>query len=50
VRRFDVGGFVYFQRQPNDTLDSSSGHTILKIKVIRPSGVLELQRTNGRII
>jgi len=42
VRQFDVGGFVYLQWQPNDILDTSSGHTILRIKAIRPSGVLEL--------
>jgi hypothetical protein len=42
VRQFDVGDFVYFQQQPNDTLDISFGCTILKIKAIRPSGVLEL--------
>jgi hypothetical protein len=42
VRQFDVGDFVYLQRQPNDTLDISSSHTILRIKAIRPSGVLEL--------
>jgi hypothetical protein len=47
VRQFDVGDFVYFQRQPNDTLDTSFGRTILRIKVIRPLGVLELQRANG---
>jgi hypothetical protein len=50
ARQFDVGDFVYFQRQPNDTLDTSSSRTILKIKAIRPSGVLELQGTDGRII
>jgi len=44
---FDVGDFVYFQRQPNDTLDTSSGRTILRIKVIRPLGVLELQGADG---
>jgi hypothetical protein len=38
------------QRQPNDTLDTSSGHIILKIKVIRPLGVLELQGANKRTI
>ncbi len=47
VRQFDVGDFVYLQQQPNDTLDTSSGHTILRIKAIRPSGVLELQGANG---
>jgi hypothetical protein len=50
VRQFDVGDFVYLLRQPNDTLDTSSGHIILRIKVIRPSGVLELQGVDGRII
>jgi hypothetical protein len=50
VRQFDVGDFVYLQRQPNDTLDTSSDRTILKIKAIKPSGVLELQGANGRII
>jgi len=50
VRQFDVGDFVYLQRQPNDTLDIFSGRTILRIKVIRPSGVLELQGANRRII
>jgi hypothetical protein len=50
VRQFDVGDFVYLQRQPNDTLDISSSRTILRIKAIRASGVLELQGANGRTI
>jgi hypothetical protein len=50
MKQFDVGDFVYFKRQPNHTLDTSSGCTILNIKVIRPSCVLELQGTNGRTI
>jgi hypothetical protein len=50
VRQFDVGDFVYLQWQPNDTLDTSSGRIILRIKVIRPSGVLELQGADGRTI
>jgi len=47
VRQFDVGDFVYFQWQPNDILDTSSSCTILIIKVIRPSSVLELQGADG---
>jgi hypothetical protein len=43
VRQFDVGDFVYLQRQPNDILDTSYGRTILKIKVIKPSITSELQ-------
>jgi hypothetical protein len=50
VRQFDVGDFVYLQRQLNDTLDISSGRTILKTKVIRLSCVLELQGANRCII
>jgi hypothetical protein len=50
VRQFDVGDFVYLQRQPNDTLDTSFDRTILRIKVIRPSGVLELQGGDGHTI
>jgi hypothetical protein len=50
VRQFDVGDFVYLQQQPNDTLDTSSGHTILRIKAIKPSGVLELQGANEHTI
>jgi hypothetical protein len=46
VRQFDVGNFVYFQRQPNDTLNTYSSCTILKIKAIKPSCVLELQGAN----
>jgi hypothetical protein len=46
VRRFNVGDFVYLQRQPDDTLNISSGCTILKIKAIGLSGVLELQGAN----
>jgi len=50
VKQFDIGDFVYFQRQPYDTLDTSFDLTILRIKAIRPLNVLELQGANGRII
>jgi hypothetical protein len=42
VRQFDVGDFVYLQQQPNDILDTFSDRIILRIKAIKPSGVLEL--------
>jgi len=47
VRQFDVGDFVYLQQQPNDTLNTSSSCTILRIKVIMPLSVLELQGVDG---
>jgi hypothetical protein len=50
MRQFDVSDFMYLQRQPNDTLDTSSDRTILRIKAIRPSGVLELQGANRHTI
>jgi hypothetical protein len=42
VKQFDVNDFVYLQRQPNDTLNTSFNHNILRIKAIRLSSVLEL--------
>jgi hypothetical protein len=47
AKQFDVGDFVYLQRQLNDTLDTSFDCIILKIKAIRPLSVLELQGING---
>jgi len=46
ARQFDVGDFVYLQWQPSDTLDTSFDCTISRIKAIRPSGVLELQKVD----
>ncbi len=50
MKQFDVSDFVYLQRQPNDILDISFGRTILRIKAIRSSGVLELQGVEGHTI
>jgi hypothetical protein len=50
LRQFDVGDFVYLQRQPNDTLDTSSDRIILRIKAIRPLGVLEFKKADGHTI
>jgi hypothetical protein len=50
VRQFEIGDFVYLQRHPNDTLDTSTSRIILRIKEIRPSGVLELQEADGHTI
>ncbi len=50
MRQFDVDDFMYIQRQPNDTLDTSSDRTILMIKAIKPSSVLELQEANKHTI
>jgi hypothetical protein len=42
--------FLYLQQQLNDTLDTFFGRIILRIKAIRPTGVLELQGVDGRTI
>ncbi len=41
---------MYLQQQPNDTLNTSFGHIILRIKAIRPLSVLELQGADKRTI
>jgi hypothetical protein len=50
VKQFVVGDFVYFQWQPNETLNISFSCTILRIKAIKPSGVLELQGADEHTI
>ncbi len=42
MKQSDVVDLVYLQQQLNDTPYTSTDHTILKIKAIRPSCVLEL--------
>ncbi len=36
ARKFEIGDFVYLQRQINDALDTSASQTILRVKEIRP--------------
>jgi hypothetical protein len=50
VKQFDVGDFVYLQQQPNDIFDTSFSRTILRIKAIKASSVLELQGVDGHTI
>lgn len=47
VRKFEVGDFVYVQRQIQDTLEPSTGCVILRVKALRPSGVLLLEGSDG---
>jgi hypothetical protein len=49
VTQFHVSDFVSFQR-PNDILNIFSSRTILRIKVIMLSNVLELQGIDERIV
>ena len=50
VRKFEVGDFVYLQRQTQDTLNASIDRVILHIKAIKAFGVLTLQGADGRTI
>jgi len=50
VKWFDIGDFVYLKQWLNDILDTSSDRTILRIKVIKPSGMLEFQGADRHII
>src|SRR5450759_3025193 len=45
--KFDIGDYVYLQRQTGDTLDTSAGRIILRVKEIRTSGVLVLEGSAG---
>jgi hypothetical protein len=47
VTQFDVSDFVYFQQQPNDILNISSNHIILRIKVIVFSSGLDLKESTN---
>ncbi len=39
VKQFDVGDFVYLEWQPNDILNTSSGHSILRINYFKGPGL-----------
>lgn len=42
VRRFEVGDFVYLQREAPTSIDVKAGRTVLQVKEILPSGQLLL--------
>lgn len=47
-RKFEIGDFVYLQRQVQDTLEPTTARLILRVKEVRPSGVLVLEGADGR--
>ena len=42
IRRFEVGDYVYHQREVKSTLDLKAKPLILRVVAERPNGVLEL--------
>ena len=48
VRRFSKGDYVYLQREAPTTLDVKAGRTVLRVKVVLPSGILLLEGKDGR--
>lgn len=42
-RKFEVGDFVYLQRQVQDTLEPATARLILRVRGMKPSGVLVLE-------
>lgn len=46
-RKFSVRDYVYLQRQVGNTLDTVASKTILRILQVLPTGVLELQGSDG---
>ena len=45
--RFNVGDYVYVSQRPINTLDVRSSRTILRVRAVRPHGVLELEGADG---
>ena len=48
--RFRVGEYVYVSQRPVNTLDVRSSRTILRVKAVRPHGVLELEGADGKTV
>jgi PHD-finger len=47
LRRFRAGDYVYLQQTAGRTLDVSAGRVVLRVKEVRPSGVLVLEGRDG---
>ena len=48
-RKFEVGDYVYVRRQQQTTLDTGTSPHILRVKVIRENGILELQGADAQV-
>ena len=48
--RFRVGEYVYVSQRPVNTLDVRTSRRILRVRSIRPQGVLELEGADGQTV
>lgn len=47
---FFAGQYVYIQQTPHDALQFTAGSTILRVREVRPTGVLRLEGRCGRLV
>jgi hypothetical protein len=47
---YGVGDYVYLQREMLDTLKTKVGQRILRLRTVRPEGVLELEGADARTV
>jgi hypothetical protein len=47
---YGVGDYVYLQQEMLDTLDTKAGQRILRVRTVRPDGVLELEGADARTV
>ena len=50
LHRVQVGDYVYVAQKPINSLDFTTTRTILRVRAIRPNGVLELEGAGGTIV
>ncbi|GAQ83296.1 hypothetical protein KFL_001420210 [Klebsormidium nitens] len=50
VVRYEVGDYVYLQREMVDTLDTRAGARILRVRSVGGNGVLELEGADARTV
>jgi len=50
LHRFQVGDYVYVAQKPINSLDATMTRTILRVRVVRPNGVLALEGADGTVV
>ena len=50
LHRFQVGDYVYVAQKPINSLDVTATRTILRVRAVRPNGVLESKGADGAVV
>jgi hypothetical protein len=50
LHRFQVGDYVYVAQKPINSLDVTTTLTILRVRAVKPNGVLELEGADGTVV